>query len=105
MPYNRKLHQRGKLVPSDLNSLCLKIIIAFQDMSFLIMNACQPLNTIDLGCFMIEVMQSYKISFVGHSLRSVNGNTVYSHNQIILNSVLILACPYSQFEDKHLNDS
>lgn len=60
MPYNRKLHQRGKLVPSDLNSLCLKIIIAFQDMSFLIMSACQPLDTIDLGCFMIEVMQSYK---------------------------------------------
>lgn len=105
MPYYRKLHQRGKLVPSDLNSLCLKIIIAFQDMSFLIMNARQPLDTIDLGCFMIEVMQSYKISFVGYSLRSVNGNTVYSHNQIILNSVLILACPYSQFEDKHLNDS
>lgn len=100
MPYNRTLHQRGKLVPSDLNSLCLKIIIAFQDISFLIMNARQPLDTIDLGCFMIEV-----ISFVGHSLRSVNGNTVYSHNQIILNSVLILACPYSQFEDKHLNDS
>lgn len=50
MPYNRKLHQRGKLVPSDLNSLCLKIIIAFQDMSFLIMNARQPLDT----------MQSYK---------------------------------------------
>lgn len=70
MPYNRKLHQRGKLVPSDLNSLCLKIIIAFQDMPFLIMSACQPLDTIDLGCFMIEVMQSYKISFVGHSLRS-----------------------------------
>lgn len=60
MPYNRKLHQRGKLVPSDLNSLCLKIIIAFQDMPFLIMSACQPLDTIDLGCFMIEVMQSYK---------------------------------------------
>lgn len=60
MPYNRKLHQRGKLVPSDLNSLCLKIIIAFQDMSFLIMSARQPLDTIDLGCFMIEVMQSYK---------------------------------------------
>lgn len=70
MPYNRKLHQRGKLVPSDLYSLCLKIIIAFQDISFLIMNARQPLDTIDLGCFMIEVMQS-NLSYKYHLLDTV----------------------------------
>lgn len=101
MPYNRKLHQRVKLVPSDLNSLCLKIIIAFQDMSFLM----PTFRYHRFGMFYDWSHAKLQISFVGHSLRSVNGNTVYSHNQIILNSVLILACPYSQFEDKHLNDS
>lgn len=52
---------------------------------------------------MLEVMAKFvEHSFVVFTLYS---NTVYSYNQIIPNSVLILAYPYSQFEDKHLNDS
>lgn len=50
MSYIRKLHRRGRLVPFDL-----KIIIAFQDVSFL--------AAINLGCFMLEVMAK----FVEHS--------------------------------------
>lgn len=105
MPYNMKIASKRKISSIWLKFSMLKNHNCFS--RHVVFNNERPptFRYHRFGMFYDWSHAKLQISFVGHSLRSVNGNTVYSHNQIILNSVLILACPYSQFEDKHLNDS